>query len=306
MPSRSAWAVSVAMTSSASKPSSSTHRDAQGVEHLLDQADLALELVGRLGAVGLVLGVLLGAEGLRGHVEGDREVGRQLVAQRVDEHRGEAVDRVGRLTGRGREVLHRQRVEGAVGQRVAVEQEQPAGRLVGAVECVGHPPDPSGGRRHRDARRMPDAAVTTSRRCSSTRDPPAALLEHMGIELIEATPERVVATMPVEGNTQPYGLLHGGASRGARGDPRLVRLPPLHAGPDRVAVGIEINATHHRAARSGIVTGVATPSSSARTLATCEVVIERRRRPAHLHRTDHLPAARRGRQAPDSRRARPG
>ena len=39
-----------------------------------------------------------------------------------------------------------------------------------------------------------------------------ALGERMGIEITEATPERLVGTMPVEGNTQPYGLLHGGAS----------------------------------------------------------------------------------------------
>ena len=42
--------------------------------------------------------------------------------------------------------------------------------------------------------------------------PAGALGERMGIEILEASPERVVGTMPVEGNTQPYGLLHGGAS----------------------------------------------------------------------------------------------
>ena len=100
-------------------------RHPEGVEHLLDQGDLALELVGRLGAVGLVVGVLLGAEGRPGDVERHREVGRLLVAQDVDQHRREAVDRVGVLPGRGGEVLHRQRVEGAVGQGVTVQQEQP-------------------------------------------------------------------------------------------------------------------------------------------------------------------------------------
>ena len=38
------------------------------------------------------------------------------------------------------------------------------------------------------------------------------LNEKMGIELVEISAERVVGTMPVAGNTQPYGLLHGGAS----------------------------------------------------------------------------------------------
>lgn len=88
---------------------------------------------------------------------------------------------------------------------------------------------------------------------------PRSLNARMGIEVIEASAERLVATMPVEGNTQPYGLLHGGASvvlaesLGSIGS-------ALHAGPDKVVVGVDINATHHRAARAGLVTGVATPS----------------------------------------------
>ncbi len=98
------------------------------------------------------------------------------------------------------------------------------------------------------------------------------LNEKMGVELVEVSAERVVATMPVEGNTQPYGLLHGGASvvlaetLGSIGS-------ALHAHPDRVAVGVDINATHHRAATGGTVTGVATPAHLGRTSATWEVVI---------------------------------
>jgi 1,4-dihydroxy-2-naphthoyl-CoA hydrolase len=94
----------------------------------------------------------------------------------------------------------------------------------------------------------------------------------MGIEILEASPERVVGRMPVAGNTQPYGLLHGGASvvlaetLGSTG-------AALHAGEGRIAVGIEINATHHRSATSGYVTGVATRTHGGRTLATYEIVI---------------------------------
>ena len=101
---------------------------------------------------------------------------------------------------------------------------------------------------------------------------PDSLLQRMGIEVLEASAERVVGTMPVEGNTQPYGLLHGGASvvlaesLGSIGS-------ALQAGPDRVAVGLDINATHHRAVRSGFVTGTATALSLGRTLACYEVVI---------------------------------
>ncbi|MCX9191135.1 aromatic compound degradation protein PaaI [Carbonactinospora thermoautotrophica] len=98
------------------------------------------------------------------------------------------------------------------------------------------------------------------------------LIERMGIEILEASLERLVGRMPVEGNTQPYGLLHGGAScvlaetLGSIGS-------AMHAGPNRIAVGIEINATHHRSATAGYVTGVATPVHLGRTLATYEVVI---------------------------------
>jgi len=99
-----------------------------------------------------------------------------------------------------------------------------------------------------------------------------ALADRMGIQLVEATADRLVATMPVEGNTQPYGLLHGGASvvlaetLGSIG-------AMLHAGPGRVAVGLDINATHHRAARTGLVTGVATPVHRGSTVVSYQVEI---------------------------------
>lgn len=96
--------------------------------------------------------------------------------------------------------------------------------------------------------------------------------ERMGIEFLEASPERVVARMPVKGNTQPYGLLHGGASAVLAESLGSVAAA-LHAGPDRVAVGIEINATHHRSVAEGQVTGVATPLHTGRTLATYQVEI---------------------------------
>ena len=98
--------------------------DVEGLEHLLDQVELATELVRRAGPVRLVLGVDLRPEGLPGHVEGDSDVGRRLVAEHVDQHRGEPEDAVGVLTGDGGEVLHREGEEGAVGDRVAVDQQQ--------------------------------------------------------------------------------------------------------------------------------------------------------------------------------------
>ena len=78
--------------------------------------------------------------------------------------------------------------------------------------------------------------------------------------------------MPVAGNTQPYGLLHGGASVVLAETLGSVGAA-LHAGENRIAVGLDINATHHRAARSGVVTGTATALSLGNTLASYDVVV---------------------------------
>ena len=100
----------------------------------------------------------------------------------------------------------------------------------------------------------------------------AALDKKMGIEILEASPQRLVARMPVEGNTQPIGLLHGGAnvvlaeSLGSIGT-------QLHAGVDRKIVGVDINATHHRSATSGYVTAVATANSLGKTLCSYNIEI---------------------------------
>jgi 1,4-dihydroxy-2-naphthoyl-CoA hydrolase len=99
-----------------------------------------------------------------------------------------------------------------------------------------------------------------------------ALNDKLGIELLEISPERVVATMPVDGNTQPYGLLHGGASVALAETLGSVGSA-LHALPDKLSVGVDINATHHRAATSGVVTGTATAIHLGRSSASYEVVI---------------------------------
>lgn len=99
-----------------------------------------------------------------------------------------------------------------------------------------------------------------------------ALNDKCGIVITELSPERISATMPVEGNTQPYGLLHGGASvvlaetLGSIGS-------AIHAFPDKIAVGVDINATHHRAESSGLLTGTATPIHLGRSMAAFEIVI---------------------------------
>ena len=99
-----------------------------------------------------------------------------------------------------------------------------------------------------------------------------ALDKKMEIEITEASPQRLVGRMPVEGNTQPFGLLHGGAnvvlaeSLGSVGT-------HLHAGPSRRIVGIEISASHHKSATEGYVTAVATAVTLGKTLCTYNVEI---------------------------------
>ena len=94
----------------------------------------------------------------------------------------------------------------------------------------------------------------------------------MGIEILEASAQRLVATMPVEGNTQPAGLLHGGASVVLAESLGSIGAQ-IHAGANRRVVGVDINATHHRPARSGLVTAVATPISLGKTLCSYEIVL---------------------------------
>ena len=99
-----------------------------------------------------------------------------------------------------------------------------------------------------------------------------ALTRKMGIEFLELSAEFSVATMPVEGNTQVIGLLHGGAHV-VLGESLGSISSAIHAGPGRYAVGIEINASHSRSTESGLVTATCTAISLGRTLATHEIVI---------------------------------
>jgi 1,4-dihydroxy-2-naphthoyl-CoA hydrolase len=101
-----------------------------------------------------------------------------------------------------------------------------------------------------------------------------ALADRMGIAVTEISTQRVVGTMTVEGNTQPFGILHGGAScvlaesLGSMG--ASLHAFQLFGG---YALGVDISATHHRAARTGTVTGVATPLHLGSSVATYDIVI---------------------------------
>jgi 1,4-dihydroxy-2-naphthoyl-CoA hydrolase len=129
---------------------------------------------------------------------------------------------------------------------------------------------------------MADGPVAEARPDPGPADPgPAELAEaartaelpsRLGIEITDWNPQRMVGTMPVEGNRQPFGLLHGGASCALA--ETLGSLAAVRNAPDgRSPVGVEISASHHRAVRTGLVTGVCTPLYTGRTLATYEIVI---------------------------------
>lgn len=99
-----------------------------------------------------------------------------------------------------------------------------------------------------------------------------SLASTMGIVVVELSGNGGVATMPVEGNTQPYGVLHGGASV-VLAETLGSLCAAVHAGPDRMSLGIEVSASHHRAVTAGLVTATATAVSLGRTLASYEIVI---------------------------------
>jgi 1,4-dihydroxy-2-naphthoyl-CoA hydrolase len=99
-----------------------------------------------------------------------------------------------------------------------------------------------------------------------------ALTTRMGIEFLELSATHSVARMPVEGNTQVIGLLHGGAHV-VLGESLGSISAAIHAGPGKYVVGIEINATHSRSATEGWVTGTCTALVLGRTLATHEIVM---------------------------------
>jgi len=115
------------------------------------------------------------------------------------------------------------------------------------------------------------------------------LVQRMGIEFQKLTAEESFATMPVEGNRQVIGLLHGGAHV-VLGESLGSLSSAIHAGPGRIAVGIEINATHSRSVSEGVVTGTCRALVLGRTLCTHEIVMtdEQGRRLSTVRMTNYL------------------
>jgi uncharacterized protein (TIGR00369 family) len=99
-----------------------------------------------------------------------------------------------------------------------------------------------------------------------------ALAEKMGVKLLELSAERAVATMPVAGNTQPLGVLHGGAHV-VLGESLGSFAANVWAYPDKFAVGIEVNASHSRSATEGIVTATCIAINLGKTLTVHEISI---------------------------------
>ena len=99
-----------------------------------------------------------------------------------------------------------------------------------------------------------------------------ALADSMGIKLQAASADLVVATMPVAGNTQPFGLLHGGANV-VLAETIGSLAGNLHAGENRIAVGVDINATHLKSATSGVVTATSRAVRLGGTVAVFEIEI---------------------------------
>lgn len=116
-----------------------------------------------------------------------------------------------------------------------------------------------------------------------------ALANKMGIELVELSAEYSVATMPVEGNTQPIGILHGGAHV-VLAESLGSMSANVWAYPDKVAVGIEVNASHTRSAASGLVTATCTALNLGKSLTLHEIVMtdEQGRRLSTVRITNYL------------------
>ena len=106
-----------------------------------------------------------------------------------------------------------------------------------------------------------------------TGTPPDTLMATIGIEITEATPERVVAIMTVDGRVhQPYGILHGGASVALAETVASVG-GAVSVGAGKRVVGLEINANHLRGKREGVVTAVGTPLHRGRSTQVWEIEI---------------------------------
>lgn len=155
----------------------------------------------------------------------------------------------------------------SVEKKQSAHRWQPKLRYRQDPGTVGHD-ERLGERMTPDSQQEPDAAGGLAALLHGR----GTLLERMGIEVTHAEADQVTASMPVQGNTQPYGLLHGGASAVLAETVGSVAAA-LHAGRDRIAVGVDLNCTHHRAVRAGRVHAVAEPLHRGGSVATYAIAI---------------------------------
>ena len=98
------------------------------------------------------------------------------------------------------------------------------------------------------------------------------LPKRMGIEFLELSAEHSVARMPVEGNRQVVGILHGGAHV-VLGESLGSISSAIHGGPSRIAMGIDINATHTGSITEGWVVGTCDAISLTKNMAVHEIIV---------------------------------
>ncbi|WP_328718777.1 hotdog fold thioesterase [Streptomyces sp. NBC_00247] len=98
------------------------------------------------------------------------------------------------------------------------------------------------------------------------------LTQRLGIDIVTCVPGLVMGTMPVAGNRQPIGILHGGANA-AFAETLGSVAAFLYAGPGGNAVGIDLSCVHHRWVSSGTLRGTATPLAERRSMATYDISI---------------------------------
>lgn len=106
--------------------------------------------------------------------------------------------------------------------------------------------------------------------------PPGTLMHAMHMELVAEGAESTVVRMPVEGNRQAFGRLHGGAGAALAETAASIAAThharTVHPGEEAVGVGVDLNITHHRAALTGTLTATATPLHAGRKIATYEIL----------------------------------
>ncbi len=113
----------------------------------------------------------------------------------------------------------------------------------------------------------PDAAELANKANQTT------FLSKLGVVVEEWTLERVVATMPVEGNTQPDGFLHGGATMSLAESLASMGAAGVAGWPKQIVMGLQQTCNFLSTATTGTIRGVATPVNVGRTTQLWDVDI---------------------------------